>query len=534
MEEKQLKVLVVDDEPMNINLLVELLKPHYKVMAAKNGELALKAANSSSPPDLILLDIMMPDMDGYEVCRRLKEGAATRDIPVVFVTAMGETSDETLGLELGAVDYITKPISPPIVLARVNTHLTLRQSMQDLQRAYKVIELQKERMQEELNVGRDIQMSMLRQDFPVYPDRKEFDLAATILPALEVGGDFYDFFFVDQDRLCLCIGDVSGKGVPAALFMAVGKTLIKSRASSDNSPASIMTYVNEALCEDNETCMFITLFLAFLNVKTGEFVYTNAGHNPPNIRKNSGEVTRLAERHGPMAGAVEGMAFKEGNTKLEKGDALVLYTDGVTEAMDPSNTLFEEHRLEGLLSSQSFADSQSLNQAIMTAVKDFEQDAGQADDITLLSLIFRGDPDAQHGQHLALSISNDLEQMSNFMEAFETFAEQSELPFAVRCKVAMVFDELLNNVISYGFQDEKEHTIDIQVDVYPSYLSVVIRDDGVPFNPFTQEAPDTGLSIEDREIGGLGIHLVRNVMDEVGYERKVNQNVLTLVKHFNR
>ena len=287
MDEKQLKVLVVDDEPMNINLLVELLKPHYRVIAAKSGELALKAANSSAPPDLILLDIMMPEMDGYEVCRRLKTEPATKDIPVVFVTAMGETEDETSGLEIGAVDYITKPISPPIVLARVKTHLALRQ-------AYQVIEAQKERMQDELNIGREIQMSMLRQDFPVYPEREEFDLAATILPAREVGGDFYDFFFVAPDRLCLCIGDVSGKGVPAALFMAVAKTLIKSRAASDNSPASIMTFVNDALCEGNEECMFVTLFLGFLEVKTGEFVYCNAGHNHPNIRHASGEIIQYA------------------------------------------------------------------------------------------------------------------------------------------------------------------------------------------------------------------------------------------------
>ena len=334
MDDKQLKVLVVDDEPMNINLLVELLKPNYKVMAAKNGELALKAAGSPNPPDLILLDIMMPEMDGYEVCSRLKGNPATKDIPVIFVTAMGETDDETKGLELGAVDYITKPISPPIVLERVKTHLALR-------KAYQVIEAQKERMQDELNIGREIQMSMLRQDFPVYPDRDEFDLAATILPAREVGGDFYDFFFVDQDHLCLCVGDVSGKGVPAALFMAVTKTLIKSRASSDDSPASIMTYVNDALCEGNEACMFVTLFLAFVNVKTGALVYSNAGHNPPNLKRRSGNVERLSDRHGPVAGAMEGLAFKESAINLEQGDALVFYTDGVTEAMNPEGALFE-------------------------------------------------------------------------------------------------------------------------------------------------------------------------------------------------
>ena len=526
MDEKQLKVLVVDDEPMNINLLVELLKPHYKVMAAKNGELALKAANSSAPPDLILLDIMMPEMDGYEVCRRLKTEPVTKDIPVVFVTAMGETDDETKGLELGAVDYITKPISPPIVLERVKTHLALRQ-------AYRVIEAQKERMQDELNIGRDIQMSMLRQDFPVYPDRDEFDLAATILPAREVGGDFFDFFFVDQDRLCLCIGDVSGKGVPAALFMAVGKTLIKSRALSDDSPASVMTYVNDALCEGNESCMFITLFLAFLNVKTGELVYSNAGHNPPNVRRSDGSVDRLSDRHGPVAGAMEGLAFKESKVSIGQGDALIFYTDGVTEAMDSEGALFEERRLEELLASKAFNGSADLNESIMTAVKQFEQDAGQADDITLLSLIFKGDPSADLGKSFNMSVVNDLEQLPSFLHAYEEFSEQAGLPLAIQSKVAMVFDELLNNVISYGYQDDAEHLIDVHVDVYPNYLSVVIKDDGVPFNPFTCEDPDTTLSIEERDIGGLGIHLVRNVMDEVSYERKVNQNVVTLLKRFD-
>jgi sigma-B regulation protein RsbU (phosphoserine phosphatase) len=314
--------------------------------------------------------------------------------------------------------------------------------------------------------------------------------------------------------------------------MAVGKTLIKSRASSDDSPASIMTYVNDALCEGNESCMFITLFLAFLNVKTGELVFTNAGHNPPNISKRSGGIVRLAERHGPVAGAIDGLAYKESSTKLEKGDALVLYTDGVTEAMDPNEALFEEHRLESLLASQTFTDSQSLNQAVITSVKDFEQDAGQADDITILSLIFNGDPDAGRGKCLDTLITNDLGKMPGFMDAFEVFAEQAGLSLTVQSQVSMVFDELLNNTISYGYQDDDEHTIDIKVDVYPSYLSVVIRDDGVPFNPFSLEDPDTTLSIEEREIGGLGVHLVRNVMDDVSYERKVNQNVLTLIKRF--
>jgi len=163
---EQQKILVVDDERFNINVLVDLLKPKYKMMAAKSGAQALKAAGSANPPDLILLDIMMPEMDGYEVCRQLKADSATRDIPVIFVTAMGQEQDETKGLELGAADYLTKPVSPAIVEARVKTQLALKKNMEDLRHAYTIIEAQKDRMQEELNVGRDIQLAMVPKHFP--------------------------------------------------------------------------------------------------------------------------------------------------------------------------------------------------------------------------------------------------------------------------------------------------------------------------------------------------------------------------------
>ena len=530
--ESTAKILIVDDERLNINVLADLLKPSYKIMAAINGEQALKAARGVSPPDLILLDIMMPEMDGYEVCRRLKEDPATKDIPVMFVTAMGQEQDETKGLELGAVDYITKPIVPAVVEARVRSHVALRRNMLELRDAYQVIESQRVRMQDELNIGRKIQMSMLRQDFPAYPDRSEFSLAATIMPAREVGGDFYDFFFIDRDRLCLCVGDVSGKGVPAALFMAVSKTLVRSRASSDDSPASVMTYVNNALCEGNDACMFVTVFLAILDLKSGELVYSNAGHNPPNIKRAGGELVRLSDRHGMVAGAMDGLAYGESCVGLQRGDALILFTDGVTEAMDPDGRLYSEERLEELLGSAGFDDSQAINEAVLREVKGFEQGAGQADDITILSLIYHGYEDAAEDRSFSMVIGNDLGQLAGFLDAFEEFAGKAGIPPAVTARVGMAFDELLANTISYGYADGERHEIHVDVDVHSDHLTVVLSDDGVPFNPFTRKDPDTSLAIEEREIGGLGIHLVKNVMDEVSYERKVDRNVLTLVKRF--
>jgi len=530
MAEEQQKILVVDDERLNINVLVDLLKPDYKMMAAKNGEQALKAVKIANPPDLILLDIMMPEMDGYEVCRRLKADEATRDIPVIFVTAMGETSDETKGLEVGAVDYLTKPISPPIVQARVKTHLALRRNMADLQQAYGIIEAQKERMEEELNVGRDIQMSMVPRKFPAFPDRDEFSIHAALHPAREVGGDFYDFFFIDENRLCICIGDVSGKGVPAALFMAVTRTLIKARATDDTSTASIITRVNDEISRDNKAYMFITIFLGILNTVTGELIYTNAGHNPSLIRRAKGAVERLDPLHGPVVGAREGLAYKEDSVSVSEGDVLLMYTDGVTEARNRAEEFFEEQRLTDLLSTGEFDSAKAVVETTVSKVKQFEDGADQFDDITVMALQILKQPQAAEIPLLDMTLKNQLTEIDRFKESFNQFSEENELPTAIRRELNMVFDELLNNVISYAYQDDKAHEIEMRVEVAGERLVVSIADDGIPFNPFDADKPDTALALEERTLGGLGIHLVLKVMDKVAYQRRTDKNVLTLVK----
>jgi len=398
MAEEQQKILVVDDERLNINVLVDLLKPDYKMMAAKNGEQALKAVRVANPPDLILLDIMMPEMDGYEVCRHLKADEATRDIPVIFITAMGETSDETKGLEVGAVDYITKPISPPIVQARVKTHLALKRNMAELQKAYKIIEAQKDRMEDELNIGREIQMSMIPLTFPPFPDRREFSVHAILEPAREVGGDFYDFFLIDDSRLCFCVGDVSDKGVPAAIFMAVTKTLINAHASLDSSPATILTAVNDELCLRHESSMFVTLFLCILDLRSGSLTYTNAGHNPPYIKTNRGVVMALDNRHGPAAGAVPCVEYGEDRRQLDPGDYVVLFTDGVTEAMNSSHELYSVEALESLLTESTLASAEQATALIFASVSDHVGSAEQSDDIAVLALEFAGGPTVGSGQ----------------------------------------------------------------------------------------------------------------------------------------
>jgi sigma-B regulation protein RsbU (phosphoserine phosphatase) len=266
----------------------------------------------------------------------------------------------------------------------------LKRTEEALQEAYGTIKDQKERMQDELNIGREIQMSMVPLVFPPFPDHGEFSIFATLQPAREVGGDFYDFYFIDEERLCFCIGDVSGKGVPSALFMAMAKTLLKSRAADDASTASILTHVNEELIANNKSWMFVTIFAGILNIRTGELVYTNAGHNPPYLRRKDGQWQRLDQRHGPVIGAVEGMVYKEERDTMGPGDILFLYSDGVTEARDPENQMFSEDRLKELLHAGNTDDAVAAVDNTVAAVRAFEGGAEQWDDITVLGLEFHG------------------------------------------------------------------------------------------------------------------------------------------------
>ncbi len=432
---------------------------------------------------------------------------------------------------MGAVDYITKPVYPPIVKARVKTHLALKHSMEELQKAYKIIESHKDKIKDELSVGRKIQLSMLPSEFPAFPDHDEFDVYATLQPGREFGGDFYDFFFIGEDRFCFCIGDVSGTGVPAASFMSITKSIIKSRAGDDFSTASILTHVNEELCEVNKAATFATLFMGILNIKTGMLLYTNAGHKPPYIRQGKGSLEMLDRLHGPVLGTVRGSVYKEDKIVLSKNDLLLAYTDGVTEAGDNADNLFSDNRLAEFMSSCECESVEDMVHATVSEVKRFKNEADQLDDMTVLAVQFLRTPEETAGPKLELTVSNRLSENSCVKEHFDTFAEHYGIPEQVRLKMNVVFDELLTNIISYAYQDNKEHDIGIKVELSADRLKVSMVDEGIPFNPLGVETPDTELPLEERKIGGLGIHLVRNMMDKVSYRRRIDKNVITVVEY---
>jgi len=399
-------VLVVDDAPENIDLLDGVLNKDYKIKAALNGEKALKIAGSENPPDIILLDIEMPGMDGYEVCRRLKSDAKTQDIPVIFVTSMSEVEDETKGFDVGAIEYITKPISPAIVKARVKNHLELKEAREYLknqneilelrveERTREVLELQRvefelraaqEKVENELNIAAQIQRSILPSDFPAFPEHDEFDLYAMMTPAREVGGDFYDFFFVDDDHLAVIIADVSDKGVPAALFMMISRTIFRSIAKQHKSPSQVLAETNDLLCEGNDTGMFVTAYLAYYHLPTGRLTYSNGGHNPALLFGPNDVCRELTYKHGTALGVRPGQSYEEHVDKLETEQILVLYTDGVTEACSPDDELFGVERFTELVCScESLKLSQMFNH-IDKDLKEFQQ-GNQFDDITVLAL----------------------------------------------------------------------------------------------------------------------------------------------------
>ncbi|MFT7618883.1 MAG: serine phosphatase RsbU (regulator of sigma subunit) [Planctomycetota bacterium] len=378
-------ILAVDDAPENLDVVKGILVPEYSVKAAINGKMALKIAESQQP-DLILLDVMMPEMDGYDVCRELKKNPLTSHIPVIFLTAKDESEDEAAGLDLGAADYISKPVNPSILKARVKTHLALKRNMERLQSAYEVIKKQKDRMEEELILAAQIQAKMVPPGSPALPDRPDIDLWASLHPAREVGGDLYDFQIVKDGKLCFCVGDVSGKGVPAALFMATAKTLIKARSFDDSSPASIVTQVNATLCEDNEASMFVTLFLGILDLVTGELTYTNAGHNPTFVKRTDGAVKALTKLHGPIVAVADDFDYGESMLKLNAGDLLFAYTDGVTEAMNNDEALYSTSRLQTLIAESTLSCAEDALRIVIEDVRRFEEGAEQADDVTILTL----------------------------------------------------------------------------------------------------------------------------------------------------
>ena len=386
-KEMAVKILSVDDE-LDLELLLtqyfrrKIRKGEYEFHFAHNGLEALTMLLKEKDFDIILSDINMPEMDGLSLLTKINE-MQNPALKCIMVSAYGDMGNIRQAMNNGAFDFATKPIDLD------DLSLTIEKAIEQISyiKAMQQEHIQLESIKGDLAVAREIQQAILPRIIPPFPENAhQIDIAASMEAAKDVGGDFYDFFRIDEDHIGFVIADVSGKGVPAAIFMAVCRTLIRATGIKGGAPSECITYTNDLMVEESVSDMFVTVFYGIYNLKSGEVVYTNAGHNPPYVVKADGSIKNLPLSKNLVTGIVEGYQYTEETLQLEHGDTLLLYTDGVTEAIDTESKEYGEERLKNLLRQSAQASCQELIDMVKADVKSFAGDEEQSDDITLLAI----------------------------------------------------------------------------------------------------------------------------------------------------
>jgi sigma-B regulation protein RsbU (phosphoserine phosphatase) len=374
-------VLLVDDAPANIQIVNSILKDIYKIRIATNGAKALELAKVTPPPDLILLDVMMPEMDGYEVCTHLKLDPATRDIPVIFLTGQTEVEDETKGFDVGAVDYIHKPFSPAVVKARVHTHLVLRGIREQL--AQQLLTIQKE-----LETARQIQLSILPSEIPKI---EGLDIAARYIPMTSVAGDFYDFIVVDEKHIGVLVADVSGHGMPAALIASMLKIALSAQAAHAAEPAQVLLGLNQALCGKFQH-HFVTAAYLYFDMQKRTLTYAGAGH-PPLLLSGGPEGVRSIEENGLFLGKFSFATYTSVVVPLKAGDRVLLYTDGIPETTNPAGIEFGADCFKQFLETEQSASADQFADRLLAELSRWSARGSedQDDDITIVAIHIKGD-----------------------------------------------------------------------------------------------------------------------------------------------
>ena len=381
------KILSVDDE-LDLELLLtqyfrrKIRKGEYEFHFAHNGLEALTMLLKEKDFDIILSDINMPEMDGLSLLTKINE-MQRPSMKCIMVSAYGDMGNIRQAMNNGAFDFATKPIDLDDLSVTIEKAIEQINFIKAMQQEH----MQLESIKSDLAVASEIQQAILPRIFPPFPENaQEIDIAASMNAAKDVGGDFYDFFRIDDDHISFVIADVSGKGVPAAIFMAVSRTLIRATGIRGVTPSECITYCNSLLVEESVNCMFVTAFYGIYNLRTGEVTYTNAGHNPPYVVKADGSIHRLPITKNVLVGFVEDFQYTEDTVQLEHGDTLLLYTDGVTEAINVNCEEYGTGRLKAVLAHHAQSNCQEMIDAVKADVKAFAGEEEQSDDITLLAI----------------------------------------------------------------------------------------------------------------------------------------------------
>ena len=389
------------------------------------------------------------------------------------------------------------------------------------------------RIDQELEYAKNIQHAVLPTVFPAFPALTTFDVYATMDTAKEVGGDFYDFYMVSSSQLAFLIADVSGKGIPAAMFMMTAKTTIKNLAQTGMPAEEVLSLANEKLCEGNDTNMFVTVWMGILNIHTGHVDFVNAGHNPPLICRNDGGYDYLRTRPGFVLAGMEGVRYKTGSFDLLPGEKVFLYTDGITEANDPDNAMYGEKRLAAYLNAHRNESYAALLQGLREDIASFANGADQSDDITMLIMEYKGSEDPAKTRTNEKVFPADKAALTEALSFVEDELNATDCPMKLIMSTVVAVEEIFVNIAQYAYKGTKgDVKITLSFDENKRSMTMVFRDSGVPFDPLAKPDPDVTLSAEEREIGGLGIFMVKKTMTDVRYEYKDGENVLTLIRDY--
>lgn len=379
------KILVVDDEPYFERLILQQFRKNirakeYEFFFAENGKDALEKLEKSKDIDLILSDINMPVMNGLELITRLREQNAPPKS--IIISAYGDMKNIRAAMNQGAYDFVTKPIDFK------DLGITIKKAITDIRilRAAEEAQAKLFSIQKELLAASQIQQSILPQNFELVEHQSSFSLYARMLPAKAVGGDFYDFFFIDDQHLGVVIGDVSGKGMPAALFMAVSRTLLRAIGMQSTDAGKCLSMTNQLLCQNNEASMFVTVFYGIIDLHNHTLSFVSAGHNPPYIIHSNQQIKCLDDNQFPALGIVEDIQFSAKTIPFEKQSTLLLFTDGLTEALNTEQIFFTEERLEAYLANATINQAETFVNNIIQEVKQFIESHPPSDDLTVLSL----------------------------------------------------------------------------------------------------------------------------------------------------
>ncbi len=527
------RLLLVDDARVNLDILVAGLEDDYKLSCALSGERALQIA-ARTPLDLVLLDIMMPGLDGYEVCRRLREMPQTADVPIIFLSSLENVQNKSRGFEAGANDYLTKPCDLLEVKVRVRALL----------KAKCYSDAVKEQLAADLRVAREIQMGMIPQDFSALEKTFGVELAGVLEPAREVGGDLYSAFVGDSGRLVLLIGDVSGKGIPAALFMVRASSLARLLGRDCAEPERILARLNEELSADNPSGMFVTMLCAVFDPASGRIAMANAGHNRPVLLRADAPASWAVKDLGTALGFEGGLSFERTDLTLNPGDTLVLYTDGVNEAFNADEECYSNERLLAGLAEFGARPASKVAHGLLRQVRGFVGGAPQSDDIAILVLrplakralepVESADPSAPRASvRKQLRLRARPEEVMHAVDELQAFGHEQGIAERTLFRLTVALEECAANVLHHACSDDGDESFEVEFEHWPGRIEIRLRDFGPPFDP-TAHVPQAETGEQPMsQVGGWGILLVRHYVDDVQYRRDGASNLLQLSKQLS-